>query len=218
MTTESERSYRRRLLATALPDEAKGQVLQECLEVLDQEFGNADTLKYSEVIARMERNLAKAEVNTNRLLGRILVLRRKGDKELVPDPLLNAPAGSSMGGGNFGGNAAPQHQVFNTLFGVLAKDAGRRGKLADLRQNLGQQAFSLGVGSDCVKTITAWAKGSGEPAIQGSKQELHKVVNFAFVWMCNAYGPVEADKVLVTAVRMAEALPEAFDCSPREFL
>lgn len=216
MTTESERSYRRRILTSALPDDIPAETLRHSLQVLDQDFGEVENLKYKEVLNRIEDNLNAAEVNVNRLLGRIMLLKRKEPAELKPDP---------RGGGTQKATTAtrtqlldPRLKVFNTLFGSIAKHVDRKGDLDALRAELLDQIVTLDVSPDCGRSVREWSTGASDPQIAGSNKDLHKIVNHAFVFMCTRFGPIDADKVLIASVRAAEALPEAFDCSPRKFL
>ena len=72
---------------------------------------------------------------------------------------------------------------------------------------------------ECGAKLVSWAKsGTTNSSISGTDEELHKIVNTAFVWMCSAFGPVDADKILLMAVNQTEQLPEAFEHSPRKFL
>lgn len=212
MTTDAERSYRRRIFATALPDDFPSDALQQSMSVLDQEFGDVEKLKYSDVISRLETNLVKAEVNLNLLLGRIMQLQRKKPDELDADPFGKGTATPVT-------PQAPRETVFNALFSAVTKQVDRRGQLDELRLELKKNAFTLGLAANCVQSLTAWADQRVTTSrITGSNADLHKVINHVFVWMCNKYGPVDADRILIASVKFAEALPEAFDCSPREFL
>ena len=106
------------------------------------------------------------------------------------------------------------------LFGSgIASEAERRSSLAELKAHLAKRSVSMSVGQICKDSLRRWTTSSSAlSAIEGTNEELQKVVNAAFVWLCTKYGPVEADKVLLGSVKIAEALPEAFACSPKSFL
>lgn len=218
--SESERSYRRRLLASAMPDGVTTQTLQKSISLLEDEFGNVPNLKYSELVARLQANLDRAELNVGQLLGRIMTLKKKSPADLGPDP------GTSVGAANASAPAENpafarmegRLKVFNTLFGHIASHAERKGSLDALRSHLATKADSMGLPEPCRCTLKSWATGSGDPAIEGANEDLHRVVNEAFVWLCGSIGPVDADKVLLHAVKTTESLPEAFECPPRTFL
>ena len=127
-------------------------------------------------------------------------------------------ATSSSNGGATTTRLEGRLKVFNSLFGFIAADARRRGASASLQEHFQSKADSIGVPQPCLGTVKAWASTGGAPAIEGTNEDLQKVINSAFVWLCNNVGPVDADKILLTAVKATETLPESFDCSPRTFL
>lgn len=218
--SESERSYRRRLLASAMPDGVAPKTLQKSIALLENEFGNVPNLKYSELVARLQANLDRAELNVGQLLGRIMTLKKKPPADLGPDPGTSAEASSSSAGpaeNSAFSRLEGRLKVFNTLFGHIASHADRRGSLAALRSHLATKADSMGLPEAGRRTLKAWATGA-EPAIEGANEDLHKIVNEAFVWLCGSIGPVDADRVLLHAVKATESLPEAFECPPRTFL
>ena len=111
--------------------------------------------------------------------------------------------------------------MFNTLVTQVLLAVGRRGdaKLKACKEFFLGEILKMKLSPGCAAKVVEWAKSSGATtSIRGNDQELHKIVNTLFVWMCGAFGPVEADKVLLQAVKHAEQLPEAFECSPRNFL
>lgn len=219
--SEAERTYRRRLLASAMPDGVTTQTLQKSISLLEDEFGSEPNLKYSDLVARLQANLDRAELNVGQLLGRIMTLKKKSPTELGPDPGTNvdqSSSGSGTGKSPALSNMESRLQVFNTLFGHVASDARRRGSLDALRSHLATKADSMGLPAPCHSTLKSWAIGAGDPAIQGANEDLHKVINEAFVWLCGNIGPVDAERVFLRAVKATESLPEAFDCPPRTFL
>ena len=77
-----------------------------------------------------------------------------------------------------------------------------------------KNALNLDLGRNCATKLVSWAKSNAEmSSIVGSDKDLQKIVNTAFVWLCQKFGPVAADKILLHAVSQTEQLPEAFDDS-----
>lgn len=54
--------------------------------------------------------------------------------------------------------------------------------------------------------------------VDAPQAELAKVVHLLYVALCEALGPVEADQVLMRAVRAAEQIPQARQFSPRKLI
>ena len=111
--------------------------------------------------------------------------------------------------------------VFNTLLRHISEAVAKRSPQseASYREHFLKEALKMKLPSDCAAKLVSWAK-SGAPmsSITGPDEELHKIINTAFVWMCAKFGPVYADKILLQAVTLTEQLPESFDNSPRDFL
>ena len=217
MISEEERSYRRRLVYNAMPDGVSETTVQKSLTVLEREFSDVSEIKYSDFVQRLQRNLDRAELNIGTLLGRIMTLKDKPATELRPEPnsaaLRSAVAEALPLDGRL--------KVFNTMLATIADDLARRGadKVADFRTYWIENASSQGFTDECETSLVAWAQNPGAvPRVGGTNKELAKLVNAAFVWLCNKFGPVEGDKFLHRAVAAAERLPESFDCSPRVFL
>lgn len=218
--SESERAYRRRLLYSAMPEDASTQTVQKSLAVLDNEFGEVAEMKYSQLVQRLQQNLDQAELDIAKLLGNLMTLKKKPAGDLRPDP-------ETAGGlSNAGSTAAASTvrlegrlKVFNTLFESIARNVEKRGKIQAFQEHMAFKADSLQISGVCAETLAGWVQSDGlSPTIGGGNAELQRVVNEAFVWLCDAFGPTDADKVLLQGVKAAEATPEAFECSPRVFL
>lgn len=222
--SEQERSIRRRLLCTAMPADSSTDVVNAALELLENEFGDKPSLRYSELVKRLRERLDES-VELGGLLGKIMVLRNKPADDLLPDPMPGAsqnPARvaksvkqtrSAVASKPSAPPLPARFTVFNKLFeGVVEKVHVRGEAVADeLVQFLTSQNL------ESVKGFTEWTRGAGTRLV-GTDEELHRVINSTFVWMCGKFGPVDADRVLADAVRGAEQLPEAYEHSPRSFL
>jgi|GEM_PF-4632201 len=216
MVNETERVYRRRLLATAMPEDVKLATLQKSLDILEKDFGSVETLKYSELVSRLQTNLDRAELNVGQLLSRILSLKGKSADDLGPDPGSNPGVSENT---KKPARITGRLKVFNALFSSIAAEVDRRKDLASIKQQFEDAPASLGLSSATGDSVVAWcASAAANSEIQGPNEDLQKIVNHAFVWLCNEYGPIDADKILVRSVRTAESIPEAFSCSPKSFL
>ena len=222
--SENERSIRRRLLSSAMPSDTAPNVLQAAIELLENEFGDEPTLRYSELVKRLREQLdQRAELDG--LLTKIMVLRNKPDA-LGPDPLPGSSpqpgqpsarqAGANVTKSHVATPLQPKFTVFNFLFAQIVEKLALRGEhlVGELTATLGESGLSA------LKGFREWSSTVGQhsPRIVGTDEELHKMINATFVWMCNKFGPVVADRILGDAVRQTEQLPEAFENSPRAFL
>lgn len=138
----------------------------------------------------------------------------------APAPLEPVPSSPSPAAAP---SAIPAHQaVFATLMGsvmagvrqfhpdaladLLADGRARFERLrvpAALRQG-GRTALSA-------EDASAWV-------LEGSVEQLSSLVHEMYVALCEALGPVDADQILMQAVRQAEQRPEARQVPPSRFL
>ena len=206
-----ERSLRRRLVFNAMPKTASIEVVQQCIDILENEFGNEPEIKYSQVMKRFGEAV-EDKINFSPILGRIVFMSRKPIDEIGPDP------------GKLGiGKAAitdPKEIVFNQMFGSIFEQVSKRGSSlqSDFCRQLKEQCFALPLDGDCKRTVSEWSATEGSAQITGSVEDLQKVINESFVWMCSKFGPVEADKVLHRAIHSASQLPQAYEFSPKNLL
>lgn len=224
--SENERSLRRRLLCTALPSSTAPALLQTAMDLLENEFGDEPNIRYSALVKRLREQLDQ-HVDLSGVLTKIMVLRNKPDT-LGPDPFQSGSQPVARGKAEPNASAAnarqrrttsqlatlqPKFQVFNCLFAQIIEKISVRSESL-----VGELAECLATSSSSsLKGFEEWKQGE-EPRIVGTDEELHKLVNGTFVWMCGKFGPVDADRVLADAVRKAEQLPEAFENPPRSFL
>ena len=155
-----------------------------------------------------------------------MIVRNKPAEQIGPDPSETlARATPSAGGAQSSLQAmglTGRDLVFNTLMTQVVTAVQKHGdaKLKSCKDFFIGEILKMKLSQSCGSNLVEWAKGSNTAtAISGGDdKELHKIINSLFVWMCGAFGPVEADKILLQAVKYAEQLPDAFEFSPRKFL
>ena len=196
--------------------------------MLDNEFGNQPEIRYTELIKRLRESFDHDAFRSGNLLGRIMMVRNKPASQIGPDPaetLVRSPEAPS----NSAQPAAAQRRVllsgrdlvFNTMLQYITNSISKHSPDSETtyRSHFLKEALNLNLSRECAAKLVSWAKsGVSMSSISGTDEELHKIINTAFVWMCGKFGPVFADKILLLSVKQAELLPEAFDNPPRKFL
>lgn len=221
--TDREKSLRRRLLFNALPTGTSEDLVQQAIDLLENEFGEDPRILYGALVKRLKESLGD-RVNMQGVLGNIMVMRNKPEAEIGPEPALrsrSAPAATA--GSQFVGNTGQQasDKVFNALFQGIVSTVRHRGNenAISLANHLTGQFSDMSLAGRTQATLQQWITDpSREPSVVGTTGDLHKIINCCFVWLCQTFGPVDADKVLLRAVQGAEQLPESFEFSPRKFL
>lgn len=215
--SENEKSLRRRVLFNSIPAGTPEVIVQQAIDLLENEFGEEPDLQYVQLVKRLKQSINHEAFAARNLLGKMVMLRNKPFSQIGPDPV-----GSSSSTVRQASSAqTPREIVFNCMMRAMAEMIAKKNleNLALLRQRFMEAAVKINLSQSCGKMLVAWAKSeSAAPSIAGTDEDLHKILNTGFVWMCEKFGPVEADKILLFAVNKAEQLPEAFECSPRNFL
>ena len=114
----------------------------------------------------------------------------------------------------------PRLAVFTNLLAALTDGITRAQKFDDFLEALDAQNPELTPVSSRARTI--WINGG----LTGLRQfvnaipdrERRAIVNDMYVALCDACGPVAADRILAAAVQSTQHSVEAPFCSPREFL
>lgn len=203
------------------------EVVQRAIDLLDNEFGAEPEIRYTELIKRLRESFDHDAFRSGNLLGRIMMVRNKPASQIGPDPAetLPRPTASSASGSQANNQRqvllSGRDLVFNTLLQHITGAVEKRSPegAASYRQNFLKEALNMGLSRECATKLVSWSKSNASMStIAGTDAELHKIINTAFVWMCGKFGPVEADKILLHAVKMTEQLPDAFEHSPRKFL
>ena len=225
--SSTEKSLRRRILFNSLEKGTPAEVVQNAIDLLENEYGDEPEIRYTELVKRLRDSFDHPAFKSGNLLGRIMMVRNKSADEIGPDPTDAASAGGASRARR-GLNQTAQltglagrDLVFNTLLTQVTTLIEQRGaeKTKSYRENFLKEALKMNLSRECAAKLVEWAKGaSTSSAISGTDAELQKIINAAFVWLCGAFGPVDADKILLQSVNRAEQLPEAFDNSPRKFL
>ena len=207
-----ERSLRRRLVYNAMPPNTPLDIVQQCIGILENEFGQQPEIKYSQLIKRLNESIS-ANLDGNQMLGKIMVMRRKSADEIGPDP-------GTQGASGAGTTTGARDIVFNAMFNTITEQIRNRGPEIEkkFRTELPQQCKQVGLNADCLKALAGWAQSSGPSAISGDPANLHKIINQSFVFLCTKFGPVDADKILHFSINKASQLPESFEFSPKELM
>lgn len=228
--SNSEKSRRRRILYRSLDDGTPVEIVQLAIDLLDNEFGSQSEMSYKALINRLKESSDHNAFRSANLLGRIMMVRNKPVEQIGPDP--SDPTGQPGGGAS---KAAPsvakskrpvvvlegRDLVFNTLLQHVTASIVKHKPDSETsyREHFINEILKLNLSQNCGKKLVSWAKSNESiSAISGSDKDLHKIINTAFVWMCQKFGPVLAEKLLLQAVKLTEQLPESFEDSPRKFL
>jgi hypothetical protein len=114
----------------------------------------------------------------------------------------------------------PRLAVFTNLLAAIIEGVTRAHKFTDFLEALEGQA--LKVSPATIRARTIWINSGLTQLRQFANVvadgERRAIVTNAYVALCEACGPVIADRVLATAVQSIEQSPEATFCSPRSFL
>lgn len=223
---EHERSVRRRLIFAAMNGNATPSAIDKAIDTLDREFGDVEEIRFNQVIRRLQQTLDSTEANLNAVLGRVMTLRQKSSDELGPDPRDGSAIQprSSVVRPSQQRAAAKRvglHHVFATMVETFIThlqnldNGSDRHLLEALLQSPDIETLPTRVGA----AIHHWAQAPGGTLeIQGTVDDYRTVIHAIYVWLCQKLGPVDADRLLSSVVRTAEALPEAATNSPRQLL
>lgn len=224
--SETEKSLRRRVLFNSMPSGTPEDVIQSAIDLLENEFGDQPEIQYIKLVKRLRQSINHEVFAAKNLLGKMVMLRNKPIQEIGPDPS-SANSGRSVASPRTARPAAkvanqdPRSLVFNTMLQHIADAVAKKNpeNMGSLRKRFLEAAVKLEMSQECGKQLVSWARSeTAAPSISGTDEDLHKIINTAFVWMCEKFGPVEADKVLLVSVQRTELLPEAYDHPPRDFL
>jgi hypothetical protein len=110
--------------------------------------------------------------------------------------------------------------VLGELLAQLVDGATRARKLEDLLEILNFAGFELSPGSTraAAQWLVSGLRDARSFAAQVAAGDRRCVVNAVYMALCEAVGPVDADRILGQATQRAEHLPEAIQFSPRELL
>lgn len=226
--SSNEKSLRRRILFNSLEKGTPVDVVQRAIDLLENEYGGKPEIRYTELVKKLRESFDHPAFKSGNLLGRIMMVRNKPAEQIGPDPADTLPPSSGVSPMAPGMNRPTQltgltgrDLVFNTMLSHITASVVKRSPEGEkaYRENFLREALNMNLDRDCAARLVSWAKSfSGCSSISGTDDDLHKIVNAAFVWLCGKFGPVDADKILLQAVNLAEQLPEAFEHSPRKFL
>ncbi|MEM9827588.1 MAG: hypothetical protein AAF958_13435 [Planctomycetota bacterium] len=224
---DQERSLRRRIVFKAMNGNATPAAIQTAIRTLDNEFGEVENLRFNQLIDRLRDRLDSAEANLSKVLGNIMTLRTKSADEIGPDPLRSQAAGAaSKRTGSAAGLAATRREGLADVFGTLVEsvvsslrhrgDNSHQSFLDEWTKCSDVQALAGRV----VGPLTDWAADPQPDAFRpvGTVDHFRILVHAMYLWLCEKFGPVDADRMLNQGVRAAEGLPAAVTNPPRQLL
>ncbi|PSQ90983.1 MAG: hypothetical protein BRD57_05540 [Proteobacteria bacterium SW_6_67_9] len=124
-------------------------------------------------------------------------------------------AGSSAS--NKSGPRPPGQQVCAALIvSILGQSkAADRGELLN---GLAQHAAEVGeIPEETVKALANW-DGDGDPPVASTDAGLSRIVHAAYLALCEAYGPAEADRLLRRCIQRVERMAAAVEYPPSRLL
>ena len=205
---------------------ATPDAIRSALSTLDREFGSTSELRYNAFVKRLQETIDAAEANLAKVYGEIMRLRTQPAESLGPDPGVGAtpaaaaPAAASAPPASDVPAGLPR--VFASMMSTIAEQLRHRsdGSHRSLADALATSPEVIALGDKITAPLRSWrdADAAGTPAVTGTADQYRVLVHVTYVWLCNKVGPVLADRLLQSAVRTAEALPDAVMHSPRQLL
>ena len=206
-----EQSLRRRMLYSAMPAEVSLDVVQQCIDILDNEFGAVEDLRYGAVLKRIKESV-NHDYNFGPVLGKIMILKTKSTAALGQDPRELLTGRKVV--------TDPRDIVFKAVFQSIEDQIDSKGSylVAEFRRNYELKRTSMEISQKCKTQLSQWAASDNEIDVDADQEEMQAIINEAFVWMCVRFGPVEADKTLHQAISTAGKLKESSQFSPKQLM
>jgi len=204
-------------------------LLEQAFFFWEDHYSREGTFRVSQYIDALMQHVGLNQAQRRELSVALYAAMGKQDQALaaIPAVLRRSQNGAAPAA------AAPQpaatkplaaHTAATTVLGELltqlVEGAVRARKLADLIESLGFEALDLGAAS--TRAATQWVanelRDARSFAGQVAEGDRRSIVNHIYMALCEAVGPVGADRILGQATQQAERLPEAVDFSPRQLL
>ena len=216
---EQEIRRRRKVVRYSLDGVLTSGEMEAALGLWEREFRDQPAFVVSSFVQRLAGQLAlgdRLREVKSRLLGNMLL----SEEELVPaQPVPSAPVVQP--------NVVVAGSVLDVVFnGILMHAteliANRNAyTLRELRAFLLESGGGLRISDSGRECLLDWAHSTERmraPMAPGcSEDEMKKILHILYVWACEEIGPSAADRILSSAMREAEQLPEAAKFPPRHF-
>lgn len=194
MPTDVERSRRRRLVYHALCPHLPAADVQRAVALCDLEFatGAFSSMRFLHRLGQTVPGIG----NPVRLFEHLQKLIPLPADQIGPDPTTLTPLPAARSGGVGTG-------------GVASWAASAGALLAAVESGLASAAPRLAV---------QWREQATPLPPFGTTEALHSVIHDRYLWVCEAVGPVLADKLFTQAVKAVDALPGAATFPPAKLL
>jgi hypothetical protein len=240
---EQEKSRRRRIVYHSVSPFSNGDVVAAALRLLDEEFADSPLFSGNQFLMKLTQSGADIGPSKTRIFGKMMELSKLVAEAIGPDPVMGggaAPAASTPRpqATPTATPAAPaatspvkslasasglsgMEGVFNTLLNHLALQVERHGDevIGRMTTYLKTQGRELGLGAMTQLQFRTWCDApTSKVLVDCSKDEMSSIVHGCYVWLCEEFGPVIADRMMKQSVVTAEAHADAATHPPRELL
>lgn len=230
MIDQQDLAHRRRFVYHGLNGHLPEESVRTALRLCDEEFARDPAFSLVKFLDRLTLADQRAAELRPMLFVSLQRARLKPMHELGADPRpttpaapqprsttpapmqRSSPAAVAVQGWHDLGNLllADLFESLRRVHSSLPTTAARH-----LERNLNEAAFSPAT----FAAIEDWLK-TGTPVFtaRATRNELHTIVHTLYLWMCDALGPVEADRLVSRAVRDVEKHPSSVRLSAHALL
>ena len=203
-------------------------LLEQAFFFWEEHYSQQGTFRVSQYIDALMQHVGLNQAQRRELSVALYSAMGKPDQALAVVPVVlrrnqSAAAVPSTQAATTAKPRARQSSATTILGEVLAQlvdGAVRARKLEDLLEILDFGTTELAPAS--ARAAQQWVANQLREAhgfaVQVAEADRRSVVNIIYMALCEALGPVGADRILGHATQQAERLPEAVDFSPRQLL
>jgi hypothetical protein len=202
-------------------------LLEQAFFFWEDHYSQQGTFRVSQYIDALMQHVGLNQAQRRELSVALYAAMGKPDRGLavVPAVLRRNPGPPTAVVTSTAPPASPAPQssaitIFAELLAQLVDGAIRARKLEDVLETLDFGTAELTPAS--ARAATQWAanqlREARSCAARIDASDRRSVVNVIYIALCEALGPVDADRILGQATQQAERLPEAADFSPRQLL
>jgi hypothetical protein len=206
---------------------ADSAMLLRALDVWDTQFADQRGFRVNLYVSAVAQDIVLNDAQVRALASALYAAMTTPEKNLpqLPTALRSryaeaAPQSTPADVSMQTGVVNPRLAVFTTLLAAMIDGVARAQKFDDFVEALESQAPELS--NSAMQARTVWINGALTKLRQFVNAvpdaERRTVVNDLYVALCDACGPVIADRILASAVQTTEQSPEARFFSPRAFL
>jgi hypothetical protein len=203
--------------------------LLRALDIWDRQFADQRGFRVNLYVTAVAQDIVLNDVQVRALASSLYAAMTTSERSLpqLPGTLRtryaeaqSTPTQSATDVSMRTGILNPRLAVFTSLLAGLIEGVVRAQKFDDFLEALEAQAPALP--TSVMQARTVWINGGLTKLRQFvnvvSDMDRRAVVNDLYIALCDACGPVNADRILAHAVHAAEQIPEARFHSPRVFL